>query len=175
MKESNTVQSEFADIIGLLRNALHIGKYMDMRSRFANEYQWKDEEPRLKEQAYAAWMLAKMSIGDRRDELESYLRENRDKYGEDDVNNFIAAIQVIDKEVQDSFEREILKEDEMSMVKTKWEDDQLLLDEEEEFEGEELDEDEAYVRETSGTIDDEDEDLDEDEEDLELTEEDEEF
>lgn len=163
MKESS-VQTDFGDVIGLLRNALHIGKYMEMRSRFASEQQWKEEKDHLEKQAYAAWMLAKITIGDRRDELEAYLRENRDSFGEDDVNNFIAAIQVIDKEVQESFEREILKEDEMPMVKTKWEDDQLLLDEEEEFEGEELDEDEAYVRETSGTIDDE-EELDEDEED----------
>lgn len=48
----------------------------------------------------------------------------------------------------------------MSMVKTKWEDDEFLIDEEFEEETEELDEDEAYVKETSTG---ESEDVDDDE------------
>lgn len=156
MKANNT-QTEFKDVIALLRNALSIGKYIEMRSRFASEHQWADEGPRLKKQAYAAWYIAKITIGEQRDDLEAYLKTNKDQFSEEDVQNFIAAIRVIDKEIEDSFEAEILKEDEMPMVKTKWKDDEYLLDEEEELEEpQEIfeDEDEEYVRQTETVSDD---------------------
>lgn len=155
MKVNNT-NSEFKDVIALLRNALSIGKYIDMRSRFASEHQWADEGPHLKKQAYAAWYLAKITIGENRDALEAYLKDNKEQFGEEDVQNFIAAIRVIDKEIEDSFEQEILKEDEMPMVKTKWKDDEYLLDDEQELEQEEVfdDEDEEYVRQTETVSDD---------------------
>lgn len=154
MKENN-VEQELNDIVSLLRNALSISNYITFRYRFASEHQWAEEGPHLKKQAYAAWHIAKISIGQRRDDLEQYIKSNKDKFSEDDVHNFIAAIKVIDKEIEESFEQEILKEDDMAMIKTKWKDDEYLLDDEE-IEQQEVfeDEDEEYVKQTESSDDD---------------------
>lgn len=136
------IKTDMNNILTLLRNALHIGKYAEMRSRYASTDQWKDEGPHLRKQAYIAWLLAKQAIGDQRPELEQYLRTNKDSLPQGDVDNFIAAIQVIDKELETVFEQDVLKEENMGRVKAS------QIDElENELEEREYDEDEEYLRE----------------------------
>jgi hypothetical protein len=66
----------------------------------------------------------------------------------------------VEKEMEEEFENQFLKEETMG-TKTKWENDEYLLDDEEivEAESQELDEDEEYLRETEkSSIDPDDED-----------------
>lgn len=109
--EANQTKKNMGEILSLLRNALHISKYASMRERFANELQWKEEGPVLRKQAYAAWILAKEAIGSQRLELELFLTANKENLSEEDVNNFIAALKVIDKELETAFEQQILEEE----------------------------------------------------------------
>jgi hypothetical protein len=142
MKANNT-QDKFAHILKLLREAAHVEFYADMRRRFASNEQWKVEGPEIQRHAAICWFAAKRSIGEDREALNKYIKDNKDKFGESDFNTFQAALKVIDKEVETQFEQQFLKEDEMVKQSIDNEFDEEV----------ELDEDEAYIRETEGTWD----------------------
>lgn len=148
MKASDT-QDKFAHIIKLLREAAHVEFYADMRRRFASSEQWKVEGPEIQRPAASCWFAAKRCIGEDREALNKYIKENRDKFGESNFNTLKAALQVIDKEVETQFEQQFLKEDRMTRQLINDEFDQEVEIEEQE----ELDEDEAYIRETEGAWD----------------------
>ena len=132
--KQNLVEQELIQILALLANALHAAKYAFMRERFASDSHWKLEGPDIKRQAYAAWHLAKQSISERKQELQAYLISNKDRFSDGDFNNFVAAIKVMEKEMEDHMERVLIDDPEIEQL-------------------EELDEDEQYVRETEGIWD----------------------
>ncbi len=139
--KANETKKDLNEIADLLRNALSIGKFMDMRERFASPEQWRYEGPRLKKQAFMSWHIAKLSIAERKEEFENYILGNKDQFSIGDVENFQAAIRVMEKEMEEQMEKVLNGE----------------FDEVEELENvedvEELDEGEQYARETEGTWD----------------------
>ena len=139
---ANRIEERLAHILKLLVEASQSEFYADMRRRYASTEQWKVEGPNIKRHAAVCWFAAKQAIGEDREELNKHLRENKDKMSPQQLTTYLAALQVIDKEVETQFEQQFLEED--NMAKKPVNDD--LFDEEVEIESDELDEDEEYVR-----------------------------
>ena len=103
------IAGDFNTIYKLLSDAASASFYMDMRSRFASAEQWKVEGPIAKKHTYLQWYTAKLMIGDKRPELETYIRTNKETLNPKQIETFMAAIQVIDKEIERLFETEVLE------------------------------------------------------------------
>jgi hypothetical protein len=107
----STKVERFKSVFDLLRNALSISKYASFRQRFASIEQWHEEGPTLHAQAYICWLNAKSYIGEDRAEFERYIESIDSDLCQDDIDNFKAALKVIDKELEKEFEQQILKGD----------------------------------------------------------------
>lgn len=151
---ANQIEERLSHILKLLAEATQVEFYRDMRRRFASDEQWKREGPEMERHAAVCWFAAKHAIGEDREALDKHLRENKDKMSQTQVNTYLAALQVIDKEIETQFEQQFLKEE---TVAKRIPLDQDLFEEEVEELEEEFDEDEDYVRETTeDLVDDED-------------------
>ena len=147
------METKLAHILKLLREAAQVEFYADLRRRFASDEQWKHEGPEIRRHATVCWFAAKQAIGEDREALDKHLKENKLKFSESDFNTYMAALQVIDKEVETQFEQQFLKEETMAKKPV------LDLDEDIELTEEELDEDEEYVRQDRKLHDGEDDDM----------------
>jgi hypothetical protein len=115
--------------------------------------------------AYANWTTAKHLYVKNKEQMDkhcNYLMHDCEPFPgiSNQVEFFIAMRKTVEKEMEEEFENQFLKEEAMGL-KTKWNNDEYLLDDEEivEAESQELDEDEEYLRETEkSSIDPDDED-----------------
>jgi hypothetical protein len=115
--------------------------------------------------AYANWITAKHLYVKNKEQMDkhcNYLMHDCEPFPgiTNQVEFFIAMRKTVEKEMEEEFENQFLKEETMGL-KTKWNNDEYLLDDEEivEAESQELDEDEEYLRETEkSSIDPDDED-----------------
>lgn len=142
---------ELGEAFSLLRRALEIHRYAEFRNRFASVEQWKEEGPYLRKQAYMAWLSAKMVIMNNRDSFDEYIRQNESSLCKSDIENYNSAVKVTVKEMERELENQILKEETMGRKNY----EEPILDEDLE-EIDELDEDEQYIRETEGRLDEDD-------------------
>jgi len=140
----NQPDRSIQEVFDLLKRAIEVGNYADFRQRFASEEQWKVEGPALRREAYMAWYIAKRTIGENRPKFEAAILGNPQNYAEKDVHTFRAALEVIDKEIEQEMELVLTQEIDM---------DKLDIDEPEDITEEDIDEDEQYVRESTKTWD----------------------
>jgi len=174
-------------IINLLNSAYESQKNMDLRLRLNPhhpEEQKQQEQRECNLYSHTQFFSAKHMYYEYKEEMDLLYKEKTELYGfcDQEILLFKAMLQVIEDEISTEFEKQILQEDIMSMVKNKRFELDLDLDDIEQVELEtqnELDEDEQYVKETEVSWDNDDiigeddddfefvsyQDLDEDDED----------
>lgn len=169
-----SIEQVYKEIMNSLGTALGAQHTAMWRQRYASTEQWEEEKPRLLNAGKVSWMHAKALIGHYRMELGSYITNNPDILP-DDLAAIRAAFAAIDKEVNEQMEKILTEEKGESMIprerlSTEYglmaqnhasDNDsgseyipQEVIDASDEY-----DEDEAYVRDTSGFVDEEDEQI----------------
>lgn len=172
MKENQQPDAEelWVMITTALKAASDAGTWAFWRERFNTnhpEHVRNQEIMNPAQFAYANWHAAKHVYCANKEIMDKHLHEkvNGEAYPgmTVQIEFFIAMKRVVEEEMERELEQQILKEDEMPMLKTKWEDDEYLIEDENELEQEQFeDEDEEYVRQTQEDYNDEDQTEDDD-------------
>lgn len=163
------VDEIWTSMITCLKAANEAATWAFWRERFNTnhpEHVRRQEIENPSRYAYGNWIVAKHLYVKNKEQMDKHCNylmhdcENVSPNITEQVEFFIAMRKTVEKEMEEEFENQFLKEETMG-VKTKWDNDEYLLDDEEivEAESQELDEDEEYLRETEkSSIDPDDED-----------------